>query len=238
MHFEYGKDIIIPEVLEEDKDFFRWFGGFFDGEGCFNIGVVKYTKEKLKLSRRNFKLHTVVQISQVLDNSECLNEINDILSKYVLPHVFIHWTRNVNDNRRHNVSISVTGINSCIVLSNLLRPFLKTKKDTCDKFLDICYMIKNHKHHTREGFLEICKLRETLNKRTKNFRFWGYEKILGELVFREPKKNNRQLSNIEKDKLKEMYLNGENIVNIARHFGKTVCSINHNLFRMDLKKEV
>lgn len=132
---------------------------------------------------------------------------------------------------------TVYGINSCIILSKLLKPFLKTKKDTCNKFLDICYLIKNQKHHTYNGFLDICKLREKLNVRAKDSRFWKHEKIADELVVREPKKNNRQLSNSEKDKLKEMYLNNEPIERIAECFGKTICSINHHLVRMDLTKK-
>jgi hypothetical protein len=129
----------------------RWILGFVDGEGCFNISIVR--QKSMKLGFQVLAEFTIVQHERDI---QVLHAFSDYFKIGVV-------SRNHGDRQMYRVR-GLSKLNQTIV------PFfekhsLKTKKRVdFIRFRRILIMMSRGQHLTVEGLLLIDKIRQTMNR--------------------------------------------------------------------------
>jgi hypothetical protein len=139
-----------------------WITGFVDGEGCFSIHFVR---QPHRLRRRGYKTGYQVAhefaVTQGARSLECL---------YMLKQFF--GVGNVYLNRRHDnhkedlYRFSVARRNDLIetIIPFFRRHTLRTaKQHDFEKFVECVEMMRQERHLTVSGLLEIAAVTETMN---------------------------------------------------------------------------
>ncbi len=139
-----------------------WIAGFVDGEGCFSICIQK-RRNYHTYTPKDFILYLCFKIRLHSDDVHALEEINRVLGV-------------------GNVSISskvaqyaVYNLEDCIFLSDFFKDKLFTKKrKDFELWCEALEIFNTRKHRTKNGFLEITKIRDLMNvdssKKHKNYR--------------------------------------------------------------------
>lgn len=144
--------------------------GLIDGEGCFLITLLHSRKAKYGIRTRLYmKIHMCY-----LAESMLLNIINDLrignLYRY----------KNVKKNEKlKSVEYIITSENDIETLINILDkypPIIKRRE--YDAFKRAFYLMKNKKHFTKEGILELISIRDEMNVETRNSRRKDKDEVL------------------------------------------------------------
>jgi len=141
----------------EEEYFWAWLAGFFDGEGCFSIGIHKNKDTKfgyqirpameIQISRRDY--YVIQKIRKKLGYGEII------------------FRRQNHPKWSPLCSIRIRGLDKIFSTIEKIQPYLILKKNQCEMFLEACRIIKEKKVWDKESFLKICKIRDELHERTR-----------------------------------------------------------------------
>jgi hypothetical protein len=146
--------------------------GLVEGEGCFSCGIGKYIDHKPRASGRKnkrkhqaFPFHLVpsFRIGLVKKDARVLK-----LIKRVLGCGEIYSVERSKQHKNHQ-DICQYYVQTRSDLYKLVEYFKKqrfytTKGSDFQLWAQILQMIQENKHTTKEGFLEICRLRDKMNQ--------------------------------------------------------------------------
>lgn len=149
--------------LLDDEDFWKWFGGFFDGEGCFYIDAQRREKTCFGAT-----LHPRVSIGQYGDRKFVIQYIRDELGYGRIQ------TIKPTHSRKGGLVWWADNQSLCYAVAKKLISYLKAKKKACQAFVDACELINANEHLTKTGFLEVVYLGEKVCSHKQN-RKYDYE---------------------------------------------------------------
>lgn len=138
-----------------------WIVGFTDGEGCFSVSVVKN-----KTSRNGWQIFPEFVITQ---GKKSLPALEIFRQYFKCGKIFINKRY---DN--HKEDLYRYCIRSIYELEERIIPFFKKnqlktfKKNDFEIFSRIIGSMSNRKHLTEDGFIEIAKLIEQMNRKKKS----------------------------------------------------------------------
>lgn len=147
-----------------------YIAGLIEGEGHFGVSLQK-SRPQFKMP---FEIRPIFIIYMSIKEKEMLEKIKDILK---VGNVFTR--KNKKDNQNDFIRYQVSGLRNCIALTKYLNSveFLGTKKRTYKLWKDVIEIIKENKHGTKEGILEIAKIRDKMHfLEHKNYRDYNWFK--------------------------------------------------------------
>jgi hypothetical protein len=179
--------------------------GFVEGEGCFNIGLKRYVDYRArKTGRKNtkkfgafpFRVSPSFRIVCAKRDKLVLDKIRETIG---VGEIYINYRKsNEHQNIAHYYVQTLTDLVK--VRKFFENSFFMTTKGQDFKYwcqcLDII-LLKNHR--TKEGFLEICRIRELMNVHTGKSTMWKTKEIAK--VFAEESEYILAHSNVERQKL-------------------------------------
>lgn len=154
------------ENFPTDPLFWVWFAGFVDGEGSF-LAVIKRSKK----SRIGFEVIPSIRVAQGTDREEQMIFLSKLLGRST------NWNSNVAGYGKAVTTISIGGFEDVTFVLRKIQPHLRIKKHEAEVFGTILDLINHGQNLTRDGFLEIARLREELSLRRKPKTYWSYEKL-------------------------------------------------------------
>jgi len=135
----------------KNMDIKSYLSGFADGEGCFCVSINKSNRHKF-----GWEIRPSFSVSQNLDRAEVLKVFQEHLSCGTIR----------PDRSDKTLKYEVRSINDLVskVLPHFKRyPIVSRKKLDLENFNDICEMMANKKHLTKEGIQEILTLASKIN---------------------------------------------------------------------------
>ena len=157
--------------------------GLVEGEGCFSILFQKYIDRKpRKLNRRSkiknpylIRVSPTFRITLNTDDSAVFDEIKQTLG---VGAINIQRRSQTNDNERDVAYFYVDGVDGCSKVENFFKDlnFRTTKGESFKKWGECLELMRQKKHLTKEGILEICDLRDGMNFRKVKCK-WTREEI-------------------------------------------------------------
>jgi len=152
--------MFVPPIMEDE--FWPWFAGLVDGEGCFY--VLAYVRPT-----GNIQLVPGIKIALSSRHEDVLKEIRNKIGFGTIR----------KDRDRYTVLYFRRQGEIHYVATNLL-PYLKVKREACKKLLRILSIMSKHLLEKRlfrkEELLEILKLRDELSDRPhpKGYKDWKW----------------------------------------------------------------
>lgn len=137
-------------------NFESWFAGLTDGEGSFFISIWKHPKTKFGVA-----LRPEFSITMHKQETPMLGLIQNTLKM-----------GKINKHRENSIAFRVADFGDCIKLAEFfnITPLVSKKIDDFKLWTECLEIMKNKRHLTKNGILEIAKIRERMNG-TKNKRF-------------------------------------------------------------------
>jgi len=155
----------INYTQSEEFSLLSYIGGLFDGEGSFTVSVSYHPHSYV-----NYQIRPMAIIGmKESDADETLRHICSILKLGKLK-----TRERKNPKTFRQTEWRIRKFKEVKYFANLILPYLQIKYDTCKNFLHICKLFESGTHFTIDGFLKICKLRDTLNTRTKPINYRDY----------------------------------------------------------------
>jgi hypothetical protein len=143
-----------------------WVIGFVDGEGCFSIGFVKQPDRKeASRIRRGYK--TGYQVSHdfaVVQGAKSVHCLKELQKFFGVGHIYIN--RRYDNHKEHLYRYCVTKRDD---LLNVIIPFFErhslqsSKQADFRKFASVLRLMKDGKHLTKEGLVDIANIVTTMN---------------------------------------------------------------------------
>ncbi|MBU0662888.1 MAG: LAGLIDADG family homing endonuclease [Candidatus Diapherotrites archaeon] len=162
--------------------------GFVEGEGCFSIGIQRYIDRKpRKTSRKNKRKHKAFPIRimpsfRIVIREKDRRVLEEIKEKFGFG--FIQWQKKTG-NHQNVCHYVVENFADVFALADFFsrQTFYTQKGEDFRKWTQALEIIKSGGHLTKEGALEICKLRDGMNstgrsKKTRNPRLFDEVKAL------------------------------------------------------------
>lgn len=130
-----------------------------EGEGCFTISIGK------SRSTMPFEIRPQFIINMKVENKELLSKIAKEMDLGYLLQVSKPKSQKY-ENVDNTISYSVSGLKECLVLINFFDKceFFGKKKQDYLLWKQAIEIIKNGKRRTKEGVLEIAKIRDKMNR--------------------------------------------------------------------------
>jgi hypothetical protein len=159
--------------------------GLVEGEGCFNIAINKYIDRRArKTGRKNniknpylLRVRPNFRITQVVeDGYDVLKEVQQTFGFGK----FQHQKRAFEDGRQRDiVHFYVQRFEDCLKVKEYFEgmKFHTVKGKSFEKWGQCLDLIQQGKHTTKEGIMEICDLRDTMNYRKTKCK-WTKEEVL------------------------------------------------------------
>lgn len=147
-----------------------YIAGLIEGEGHFGVSLQK-ARPQFKMP---FEIRPLFIIFMSEREKEMLEKIKDVLK---VGNVFIR--KNKKENKNGYVRYQVCGLRNCIALTKYLDSveFLGNKKRIYRLWKEAIQIIKENKHGTKEGILEIAKIRDkTHSYHSKGYRDYNWFK--------------------------------------------------------------
>ena len=157
--------------------------GFVEGEGCFSITIQRYIDRKpRKGTKRNkikrpflFKIIPTFRVTISEQDREILDEIKETLG---FGQIYTQ-KRSLKDPRNKDVThYYAQGIGECLKTKDffLRQKFYTNKGKDFQLWCQALQIIKSGKHLEKQGILEICDIRDKMNKRASKGK-WSKEEI-------------------------------------------------------------
>ncbi len=145
-----------------------WSGyllGLIAGEGCFHINIFNQRNNQWETKRKNkigFEIRPEFRLSLV---SEDIESLNFVKKKLGFGDIYA-----LKGNKSETSQIYVTGLRRCQEIVNFVDEHYLIGKKKKDYLLwkEIINLIKNKKHLSKEGILEIARIRDKMNVVSKN----------------------------------------------------------------------
>ncbi|MBI4253078.1 LAGLIDADG family homing endonuclease [Candidatus Uhrbacteria bacterium] len=160
-------EVIVSDTQsEKDRTFSaqkldpNYVAGFVDGEGCFCIGASKHTTMKRKVD-----LRPLFEIELRIDDREILERIQATIgcgSLYDLHYKRYDWA----PHAKYKVG-SVRDLCQFVIPFFDKHKLQGKKKDVYSLFRQACFMIKEKKHLTDEGFNAVLHIRDQMRAFSK-----------------------------------------------------------------------
>jgi hypothetical protein len=161
--------------LPADPYFWAWLAGFIDGDGSFKVAF-----KKKKASPVGFEAIPSIELFQGVAKRREMEEIASKLGKPLL----IEVTRGsyMVPNEHPVCRLVIHRLEDLLIIARNVYPHLRIKKHEGELFLKILTMIERGDHLTKDGILEIAKIREGLvNGRRRPRSFKSFEVIKNEV---------------------------------------------------------
>ncbi|MDD4251299.1 MAG: LAGLIDADG family homing endonuclease [Candidatus ainarchaeum sp.] len=180
--------------------------GFVEGEGCFNITLQRYVDYHTRKTKRSnskklnafpFRVKPSFRIVCAKRDQKVLEEIREIIG---VGEIYTNYRK--NSTKHQNIAhYYVQTLSDLIKVRDFFKNciFMTTKGSDFNYWcqcLDIIYL---KKHQTKEGFLEICRIRGLMNTHSGKTTMWKPTEIAK--VFTEEKKYILAHLDIKKQKL-------------------------------------
>jgi len=135
-----------------------WVVGFIDGEGCFSVSIQK--SPHTKLGWQVFPEFVVTQGEKSIDALKTVRDFFDC------GRVFINKRfDNHNENLYRYCVRSQQDLNNKIIPFFNDNPLRTAKKIDFEIFEQVMDMMKEQKHLSRDGIIEITKLSQKMNRK-------------------------------------------------------------------------
>ena len=134
-----------------------WIVGFVDGEGCFSVPIQRNAKT---LSWQVQPQFVVVQGASSVSALEVLKEYFDCGR--------ININRRTDNHREPMYRYVVRrfrDLDDIIVPFFRRYPLLTAKRENSEKFVNVLELMKQRRHLTIDGLIEIARIAETMNRR-------------------------------------------------------------------------
>lgn len=146
--------------------------GYVEGEGCFSITVGKYIDRKpRKTDKQNsickaslFRVKPNFVVTNIADNRAVLDQIKESLGG--IGEVYI-VNRGLKKNQQNLAQYRVQSVKECLMVADYFKElqFATQKGEDFKKWQKCLDLISQGKHTQKEGLLEICELRDSMNFR-------------------------------------------------------------------------
>ena len=147
--------------------------GLVEGEGCFSITIQRYVDRKPRKTNKKskiknpylFRVNPTFRITQAKDDGfELLKKVKATIGIGAFQ---IQEREGKNGNYRCVVHYYVQGLNDCLRIKEYFggMEFHTGKGKSFEKWCQCLELIQEKKHLTREGIMEICEIRDTMNFR-------------------------------------------------------------------------
>jgi len=150
--------------------------GLIEGEGCFNIAIQKARPQ----FRMPFEIRPLFVIWMNIREKEMLDKLKEVIG---VGNVFIRKNKRLKlRGKEYNgdfVVYQISGLRNCKTLIRYLDSveFLGFKKKTYALWKEAIRLIKDNQHGTKEGILEIAKIRDEMSPQNlRNYRDHGWFK--------------------------------------------------------------
>lgn len=156
--------IKINEIVEfinnlSDENYKNWFAGFVDGEGCFHIRISKGTSYKL-----GFQVTPMFKLEL---RYNYLDILRDIQKYFGFGKTYIGKRYLKIDKQKKRSKSAILWVTKFSEIYNKLNPILENrliiKRNDFSYWTKIIELINQKKHLTKEGIIEIDKLRRKMN---------------------------------------------------------------------------
>jgi len=151
----------------------KYDAGLFDGEGSFII-----TAYRRKNWRTGFSIWPSISLTI---NAYKGKAILEKLQEKFGGHIHSIYIDKGHLGKLPLVEWTLSSLDECERFAKTIQPHLIIKFDDCVVFRKIVKLVKAKRHYTKEGLLEILKLRENLNL-YKRSRFWTFKRVKNELI--------------------------------------------------------
>jgi hypothetical protein len=131
-----------------DKNFWSWLAGFIDGDGSFIVGI-----GKARTTRINFNPHLRISLA-IQNNGRTAISVLETIKK----NIGFGYINRKNWFESYNLKSL-----QAVEVAKKLYPFLRLKKEDCRIFLEVGERMKRQEHLTKNGLIEIIKLRDTMH---------------------------------------------------------------------------
>ena len=161
MEYISSKKVISAGNQQERLKIESWMVGFTDGEGCFSVSILKN-----KTSKNGWQLFPEFVITQ---GKKSLPALEIFKEYFKCGKIFVNKRY---DN--HKEDLYRYCVRSIFEIEERIIPFFKknqlrtSKKNDFEIFSRIIDSMSKRKHLTEEGFIEIAKLIETMNRKKKS----------------------------------------------------------------------
>lgn len=145
---------MVNEMTKEDLIQWAWLAGLIDGEGCFSVDVgtpKKYGKALIPKIR--------IVLSE--DHKHVLEKVQGLAGGTILFRNIGNCTNPKLRNTKDQYEWVLSGVKNTRNFTNIIKPFLVLKKDTCDRFLNVIILMENKVHLTNYSYVE--EKRKTIN---------------------------------------------------------------------------
>jgi len=158
--------------------------GLVEGEGCFSVTIQRYIDRKPRKTNKKsniknpylFRVNPTFRITQAEDDGfEALKRIKETLG---FGRFQIQKRPDKEDNSRTAVHYYTQGLNECLRIKEYFYglEFLTNKGKSFEKWCQCLKLIQEKKHLTKEGILQICDIRDSMNFRKTKCK-WTKEEI-------------------------------------------------------------
>jgi len=156
----------------EDPFRIGYICGLIDGEGCFNVTIFRSKKGPVCgfTVCPQFMIHITEKDRKILDFIQ--NTLNTGLVRFSTG----NYGRLVKKLRNQDgFKYRITKVNDCLKLVEFLDGKLIVKQRDLTLWKKILKIIKEGKHLTKEGILEIAKIRDGMNNPSKSRKYKSYD---------------------------------------------------------------
>jgi hypothetical protein len=163
-----------PSKLPTDPYFYAWLAGFIEGDGTFKVAFKKKDSCPVK-----FEVIPSIELIQGVAKRLEMERVASELGKPVV----LETTRGsyMVPTEHPVVRVIIHRLQDLITITKNILPHLRIKQREGEIFFKILRMMEKGEHLTKEGVLEIARLREQLTTKSRPRTFHSLVKIIQEL---------------------------------------------------------
>lgn len=153
----------VPDNQQERLITIGWVTGFVDGEGCFSIGL---TRQPDRVSRKGYR--TGFQVSHdfvVSQGAKSVHVLHQLRAFFGVGRVHINSRH--DNHREHMYRYSVcrrADLVEVVIPFFTKHPLRSAKQRDFEGFTRCVELMKDHRHTTPQGLIEIVEIMQTMNR--------------------------------------------------------------------------